>query len=322
MDGCAARSNRPPRPDKLASVANKAPPADDPHATLISQFNHNPYRMSLIDIGANLSHESFDDDREAVIERARAAGVERLIVTGSDARSSRAAIDLSRAHPDFCYATAGLHPHQAEAWNDDLAALLDGAARRGEVVALGEMGLDFFRDIAPRPVQEGVFRTQLEIAVHHRIPVFLHQREAHERFLPILRDYLPDLTRAVVHCFTDDRAALDSYLAEDLYIGITGWICDERRGKGVYELVDRIPDNRLMLETDCPYLMPRTIRPRPRTRRNEPANLSWVLDQVATARGQRPEHVARVTHENAERFFAIGACAPSFHGQTDRQRIC
>ncbi len=148
---------------------------------------------------------------------------------------------------------------------------------------------------------------QLAIAVACDMPVFLHQREAHARFLPLLREYLPDLPRAVVHCFTADAAALEAYLAAGLYIGITGWICDERRGAALYDLVDRIPDDRLMLETDSPYLMPRTIRPKPRTRRNEPAYLPWILKQVASARGQSCEHVAAITRANAQRFFSLAA---------------
>lgn len=261
--------------------------------------------MLLTDIGANLAHESFADDLDTVLERADAAGVTRLIVTGSDLASSRAAIDIARAHPGRCHATAGLHPHHAEDWDAALAGLMQRSAAGGDIVAIGEAGLDFFRDISPRAVQERVFAAQLEIACEHGLPVFLHQREAHARFLPILRDYLPDLPRAVVHCFTDDGDALDAYLAADLHIGITGWICDERRGANLHAIVDRIPDDRLMIETDCPYLMPRTIRPKPKTRRNEPAHLPWVLQSVAEARGQPPATVAAHTRANAARFFGL-----------------
>ncbi|MFC3104931.1 TatD family hydrolase [Salinisphaera aquimarina] len=261
--------------------------------------------MQLTDIGANLAHDSFDDDRSQVLERARAVGVERLMITGSDLESSRAAIAMAHENPGHCFATAGLHPHQASAWDTTLATLMNQAGATGDIVAVGETGLDFFRDISPRDVQERVFEAQLDIARTHALPVFLHQRDAHARFLPILEDALPDLTRAVVHCFTDTAAALDAYLSLDLYIGITGWICDERRGKELYEIVDRIPDDRLMIETDSPYLMPRTIRPKPKTRRNEPANLTWVLESVASARGQSIEHVAAITHANAARFFGL-----------------
>jgi len=260
--------------------------------------------MQLTDIGANLAHESFDDDRAGVIDRAARAGVSRLIVTGSDAASNAAAISLAGAH-EACHATAGLHPHQASDWNDALHAQISSAAADGQIAAVGETGLDFFRDISPRDVQERVFVQQLEIAAAHALPAFLHQRDAHDRFLPILKEARSQLRQAVVHCFTDTREALEAYLEMDLYIGITGWACDERRGAGLYELISLIPDDRLLIETDAPYLMPRTIRPKPRTRRNEPCNLPWVLSTVAAARGQSEAQVAALTHANATRLFGL-----------------
>jgi TatD DNase family protein len=261
--------------------------------------------MQLTDIGANLAHQSFAEDLDAVLERALDAGVTRLVVTGSDLESSRASLELAERYPDRCFATAGLHPHHASDWDAPLERLMRDAAAEKRLAAVGEMGLDFFRDISPRDVQERVFEAQLAIACEHRLPAFLHQRDAHERFLPILRAHREQLPAMVVHCFTDDADALDAYLEADCHIGITGWICDERRGRDLYANVARIPNERLMIETDCPYLMPRTIRPRPKTRRNEPANLPYVLETVAEARGQSVEQVAEITHANAERFFNL-----------------
>ncbi len=261
--------------------------------------------MQLIDTGANLAHESFADDLDAVLTRAQAAGVAQLVVTGSDGPSSRAALDLARRYPGRCFATAGLHPHQAAAWDLSMAELMRRHAKAPECRALGETGLDFFRDIAPRASQERVFAEQLAIACETNMPVFLHQRDAHARFLPILSEYLPDLPAAVVHCFTGCDAELDAYLAQDLYIGITGWICDERRGSHLAEIVDRIPDHQLLIETDAPYLMPRSIYPRPKTRRNEPANLIHVVDTLAQARCQSRQAIADITTANARRFFDI-----------------
>jgi TatD DNase family protein len=261
--------------------------------------------MELTDIGANLAHESFAEDLEAVLARAEAAGVSRLIVTGSDLQSSRDALTLAERYPRQCFATAGLHPHHAEDWSPAHDQLMRDSANARRLVAIGETGLDFFRDIAPRAAQENVFEAQLAVACDHGMPVFLHQRDAHDRFLPILREHLPHLPRAVVHCFTDSGQALEDYLGVGCYIGITGWICDERRGRELYDNVARIPDDRLMIETDCPYLMPRTIRPKPKTRRNEPANLPWVVETVAAARRQTVEEVAALTHANAARFFGL-----------------
>ncbi|MES1948357.1 Sec-independent protein translocase TatD [Salinisphaera sp. C84B14] len=263
--------------------------------------------MELTDIGANLAHESFAEDLDAVLTRAYDAGVTRLVVTGSDLFSNRHAMSLAERYSGQCFATSGLHPHHAEDWNDELDELIRAGAAAGRLAAVGETGLDFFRDIAPRAAQEKAFAAQLAIACEHDMPVFLHQREAHARFLPILREYLPNLPRAVVHCFTDSREALDDYLDAGCHIGITGWVCDERRGRDLYENVARIPDDRLMIETDCPYLMPRTIRPRPKTRRNEPANLPWVAETIAAARGQSVAEVAALTHANAGRFFGLDA---------------
>lgn len=261
--------------------------------------------MALIDIGANLAHDSFDADRNAVLDRAYEAGVTRCIVTGSDLASSRAAIRIAGEQPGRCFATAGLHPHQASDWHNELAELMRSAAAGGDIVAIGETGLDYFRDISPRHVQQRVFAEQLAIAADHGMPVFLHQRDAHADFLAILREHLPRLPRAVVHCFTEAGNALADYLAEDLYIGVTGWICDERRGAALYAAAADIADDRLMIETDCPYLLPRTIRPRPKSRRNEPAYLPWVRDRVAAARNTAAEHVEASTTANAEHFFAL-----------------
>ena len=257
----------------------------------------------LLDIGANLTHDAFDADRPAVLERAEAAGVAGMVVTGSSLPCSRKALDLARAHPDLLRSTAGVHPHHAA---EHAAAQLDELAQlwaAPEVVAIGETGLDFFRDFAPRAAQERVFEWHLEQAARHRLPLFLHEREAHARFLPMIRAARDALADAVVHCFTGDRTALYAYLDLDLYIGITGWICDERRGRHLLELVRDIPAERLMIETDCPYLLPRDLRPRPRDGRNEPAFLPHVLDAVARARGEDPAALAELTTANARRFF-------------------
>src|SRR5699024_801400 len=202
-------------------------------------------------------------------------------------------------------ATAGLHPHHADQWESGMAELMRDHAAQPACRALGETGLDYFRNFSDRTAQQHAFAAQLAIACDVRMPVFLHQRDAHPDFLPILQEHLPDLPGAVVHCFTGSGAELDDYLALDLHIGITGWICDERRGTHLLECVDRIPDDRLMIETDSPYLLPRTIRPRPQTRRNEPANLPWVLDTLAQARQQERAELAAITRNNAARFFNL-----------------
>ena len=261
--------------------------------------------MNLIDIGANLAHDSFDDDRDAMMQRAADAGVTAIIVTGSSDSSNARAAELAAANPGVLYSTAGVHPHHAADYTDQSDALIRSLVGEQQVVAVGECGLDYFRNFSPREAQLEAFRRQLAIAKDTGLPVFLHQRDAHDDFVEVLEAALPDISRAVAHCFTGEGESLREYLAMGLYIGITGWICDERRGQHLHDIVDIIPDDRLLIETDAPYLMPRTIRPKPRTRRNEPMYLPQVLQTLAEARGQSEEHVARITTANAQRFFNL-----------------
>jgi len=261
--------------------------------------------MDLIDIGANLTHDSFDDDRDAVIERARNAGVRRMVLTGSSEQGSRDAAGLAAAWPGNMYATAGVHPHHASDYTDAVHAAISSLAAHEAVVAVGECGLDYFRNFSPPERQRDAFRRQLEIAVETGLPVFLHQRDAHRDFLDILAPAMPDVSRAVAHCFTGGEAELHAYLDLDLYIGITGWICDERRGAALYGIAGQIPLQRLLIETDAPYLLPRTLRPKPKTRRNEPMHLREVLRAIAAATGHPESVIAAATTENAERFFAL-----------------
>lgn len=261
--------------------------------------------MTLIDIGANLTHESFDADREAVLARAAAADVQQMIVTGTDPEHSRRALALARQHPGRLHATAGLHPHHAGQYTKQLGAELAALAADPLVVAVGECGLDYFRDLAPRTAQVEAFRAQLELAATLGKPAFLHQRDAQADFIAVLREFRGRLTRGVAHCFTGQRRELEQCLELDLSIGITGWICDERRGAHLLELLPFIPAGRLMIETDAPYLLPRTLRPRPAGRRNEPAWLPEILRVVAQARGESVAECARVTTTNARRFFDL-----------------
>jgi TatD DNase family protein len=165
--------------------------------------------------------------------------------------------------------------------------------------------LDFNRDFSPRPQQEKVLEAHLALAVELKLPVFLHERDANQRLLEILKDYRDHLTAAVVHCFTGERQALFSYLDLDLHIGITGWICDERRGTHLHPLVREIPRGRLMLESDAPYLLPRTLRPKPKNGRNEPAYLGEVLREVALHRQESVEDLAQHSTASARRFFGL-----------------
>jgi len=259
----------------------------------------------LADIGLNLAHDSFDHDREHVVAAARAAGVQYMVITGSTLESTRAAIELARSAPGAFRATAGIHPHHAREFHDADIPALRALLLAPEVGAAGECGLDYFRNFSPHEDQERVFRAQLELAVETGKPVFLHQRDGHDAFMAILRDYRPRLSAGVAHCFTGEDRELRDYLDLGLSIGITGWICDERRGQHLRELVRAIPLDRLMIETDAPYLMPRDLRPKPSSRRNEPKYLAHILRTVAACRGEPPETVAAATTGNAVAFFGF-----------------
>jgi TatD DNase family protein len=261
--------------------------------------------MDLIDIGANLTHESFRQDLDDVLARASAHGVGRMVVTGASREGSEHALVLARASHGRLYATAGVHPHHAVDYDDATDAVLRRLAQEPEVRAVGETGLDYNRNYSPRDIQRVVFERQLEIAVDVGKPLFLHQRDAHHDFLAILKRYRERVPAVVVHCFTDTEEALRDYLDLDCHIGITGWICDERRGAHLRELVSLIPANRLMLETDAPYLLPRTVRPMPKDRRNEPMYLAHIRDEVARDRGESKEALTEASVRTTEAFFGL-----------------
>ena len=255
-------------------------------------MHHTP---QLIDIGINLAHDSFDHDRDAVIQRAADAGVTRMVVTGSSLASTQTAIALVKQHPLQMRCTAGVHPHHASDLDSAQLQAFHTLARQPEVVAVGECGLDYFRNFSPREAQLKAFAQQLELAAEVAKPVFLHQRDAHEDFMSVIRQYRSRLAGGVAHCFTAGSVEARAYLELDLHIGITGWICDERRGE--------IPAERLLIETDAPYLLPRDLQPKPKDRRNEPMYLPHVLATIAQARNQSVAELAEITTANALRLF-------------------
>jgi TatD DNase family protein len=261
----------------------------------------------VIDIGANLTHSAFRDDLAHVIARAHAAGVSTIIVTGTSVEESKAAQDLASLHENL-WATAGVHPHHARECNPGTIAAIRELAKHPCVVAIGECGLDFNRNYSPHPDQEKWFIAQLELGNELGKPLFLHSRDAHPRFSQIVKSFNPK--KAVAHCFTGEREELRSYIDLGLYIGITGWICDERRGRHLLELVRDIPRDRLLLETDSPYLTPRDLHPQPKARRNEPAFLPHILKAVAKALRRPHEEIAAETTRNATAFFGLNEPRP------------
>jgi TatD DNase family protein len=259
----------------------------------------------LIDIGVNLAHDSFDADRDDVIRSAAENGVRRLIVTGTSVTASARAIELCAAHRGTLFATAGIHPHNADELDEHSIAALRTLLESPHAVAVGECGLDYYRDFAPRDRQKAAFAAQLSLAAEVGLPVFLHQRDAHADFIAMLGDTRARLVGGVAHCFTGGQRELRDCLDLNLYIGVTGWVCDERRGRDLRAALPELPLDRLLLETDAPYLLPRDLHPAPKGRRNEPKFLRHVLERVATLMNRSAESVAEAATQNAERLFGL-----------------
>lgn len=257
-----------------------------------------------IDIGVNLTGSSFKNDLDDVVQRAQAVGVEKMIVTGTDIDHSRAAIELCEKYPGRLYATAGMHPHHADDYTRETEQLLREISQNGSVVAIGECGLDFNRNFSTPDHQRRAFESQLALAIEMKLPVFLHQRDAHEDFVSMLANCKSQLGNAVAHCFTGTPAEVIEYLEMDMYIGVTGWICDERRGKDLQQAVKEIPLHRILLETDAPYLLPRDLSEKPgQGRRNEPCYLPHICEAVAKHMNVDIEELKAAALANTKRFF-------------------
>jgi len=265
--------------------------------------------MELVDICFNFTSSAFRDDESGVIRRANKAGVKQFIITGSNAQDSEHALQLSQQYEGM-FSTAGVHPHLAKDWTDETLQQLHNLATHTQVVAIGEAGLDYNRNYSNHSAQMHALEAQLELAAKLGMPVFLHQRDAHNDFANVLKKYREKLVNVVVHCFTDSEEALRCYIDLDCHIGITGWICDERRGQHLHKSIPLIPSDRLMIETDSPYLLPRDLPQdshfsKPKGRRNEPAYLAHILNTVAKIRSSSAEIIAQETTQTAREFFSI-----------------
>lgn len=258
---------------------------------------------SIIDIGVNLMHRSFHQDRDQVVARAADNNVTPLIITGTSLRNSEDAARYAGRYSGKLYSTAGVHPHDAKNCKEETIGKLRELAALPQVVAVGECGLDYNRDFSPRDVQRRWFEEQIRLALELDMPLFLHEREASGDFIGMLKEH--KVQKAVVHCFTGTSSELKAYLEMGYHIGITGWICDERRGKHLRELVRIIPLDRLMIETDAPFLTPRDLPEKPADGRNEPALLPHILQTVAHCIGKPADEVAIATTQTARDFFSI-----------------
>lgn len=257
--------------------------------------------MRLFDSHCHLDDKCYRSDRRAVLERARENGVTAMMVVGIDPRTARRAIDLAETHAGI-WASVGVHPHDASRCSEEVLNELSALAEHPKVRAWGETGLDYNRMYAPREIQERWFFRQLEIARRRSLPLILHERDSGGRLLEMLQAFGPAV-HGVVHCFGGNRHELEAYLDLGLHIGITGIVTMQQRGRGLRELVPLIPDDRLLVETDAPYLTPTPERNR--HRRNEPAFVKSVLLKVAEIRGIDPESMAASTWANTCRLFGV-----------------
>jgi len=267
--------------------------------------------QDLIDIGVNLTGKAFQPDHSAVIDRALAAGVKQMLVTGTNLQHSEMAIELCHNNHGILYATVGVHPHHALEWDERVAHQIYNLLDHSAVRAIGECGLDYNRNFSPADAQRRCFEAQLELAADKQLPVFLHQRDAHDDFIAILSRWRDKLSGGVAHCFTGTADQAQAYLDLGLQIGITGWLCDERRGHDLQQAVKQIPLQHMMLESDAPYLLPRdlpkSMAAQLQPRRNEPLVLPHVCATLARYKEVEPAEVARQSTALARKLFTIEA---------------
>jgi len=259
----------------------------------------------LADIGINLTNQRFDKDRDEVITRAKIAGIKQLIVTGTSEECSHQALTLCERYPEILSCTAGVHPHDADNVSEQYLLKLTELAQHSQVKAIGECGLDFNRNFSTPDNQLRVFQEQVALAQQLSMPLFLHQRDAFEPWLATLKPFVEKVPAMISHCFTGNKAELLACLDHNMYIGITGWLCDKKRGQILRDIVKYIPLNRLLIETDGPYLTPQNIRPKPKSSRNEPAYLPYIVDMLAECTSYTVDEISEYSYENTLEVFQL-----------------
>jgi TatD DNase family protein len=252
----------------------------------------------ITDSHAHVYFERFDADRDEVFARAREAGVTRMVMVGTTVETSRRCFELAAERPGVVFPTAGIHPHDAAEATPEVRRRLEELARREDCVAVGETGLDWFKNLSPREAQLEVFRWQLGLARELGKPVVVHCRDAHDDVVALLREHRG--VRGVMHCYTYGEAELEPYLELGMYVSFSG-VVTYPKNEANRAAARAVPRERLLVETDCPFLAPQGKR----GQRNEPALIREVIAKVADARGESFDELARVTSENAARLFGL-----------------
>jgi TatD DNase family protein len=254
----------------------------------------------LIDTHAHLYFHQFDDDRDETIQRAFAAGVKKIINIGIDPETCRQSIAMAERY-DGLFAVVGIHPNDAGLWSEATCAQLIEWRRHPKVVAIGEIGLDFYWDKTPAPVQENVFRQQIRLAKELALPIVIHNREAGREILDVLKSEGVSGLSGVFHCFSETTRIAEEILELGFYISFTGNLTFKK--SELSEVAKIIPAERLLLETDCPFLSPEPKR----GRRNEPAHVVYIAQKLAEIKELPFEELARATTANAQRLFGLGS---------------
>ena len=257
----------------------------------------------IADIACNFTSDRFDNDLDEVIERAIADKITKFGLICSRLSDLDKLLEIYNRYSKNMFFTIGVHPHHANEINEEYLEKLKEVINKNNPHAIGETGLDFFRNLSTYEQQMFAFEEQIKIAIKKNKPLFLHQRDSHDDFIKILRKYSSDISKAVVHCFTGTQEQLDDYLELDCYIGVTGWICDEKRNIELRKTIKNIPLERLMIETDCPYLIPKDLPNKPKNNRNEPANLSHIAKVIALLMDVDELKLREQTFHNSKSFF-------------------
>ena len=257
----------------------------------------------IADIACNFTSDRFDNDLDEVINQAIVNNITKFGLICSRLSDIDKLLEIYNRYSKDMFFTIGVHPHHANEINEEYLKKLKEVINNNNPHAIGETGLDFFRNLSTYEEQIFAFEEQIKIAIDTNKPLFLHQRDSHDDFIKILRKYSSDINKSVVHCFTGTKEQLDDYLELDCYIGVTGWICDAKRNVELRKTIKNIPLERLMIETDCPYLIPKNLEEKPKNNRNEPTYLNHIANEVATLMKKDINDIREKTYKTSLSFF-------------------